>query len=52
MCIIAATDENDNIFMRISGLGSESFEKYKKYSSTFKDSNLLVSDSKSSISQF
>lgn len=52
VCIIAATDENDNIFMRISGLGSESFEKYKKYSSTFKDSNLLVSDSKSSISQF
>ena len=38
--------------MRVSRLWAESFEKYKKYSFIFEDSNLLVSDSKSSINQF
>lgn len=52
VCVIVSTDEYDNIFMKIAGLGPESYEKYKKYSDTFSQAELIVSDSKSSIAQF
>lgn len=52
ICIVVAADENYNYYMRIAGLGSESFEKYKKFSKVFDNAKLLVSDSKQSIGLF
>lgn len=52
VCIIVGIDENDNHFMKVSGIGPESFEKFIKYTNTYKKSNLLIFDSKVCIQQF
>lgn len=52
LCIVIGTDELDNCFMKIVGLGPESFEKFKKVEENFANSTLLVSDSKASIHLF
>lgn len=50
--IVCATDENDHMMMQVSGLGSESFDKYKANEECFKDVDEFISDSKASIQQF
>ena len=50
--IVCATDENDHMMMQVSGLGSESFDKYKANEEYFKDVDEFISDSKASIQQF
>ena len=52
ICIVTAIDENDNILYRISGLGSESEEKYSKYSDYFKNGEMIVSDKNQAIINF
>ena len=37
VAIVCATDENDHMMMQVSGLGSESFDKYKANKDYFKD---------------
>ena len=50
--VICAVDEEDQMIMNITGLGSESFEKYKSNERYFGDVKELISDSKSCIQQF
>ena len=52
VAIICATDENDHMMMQVSGLGSESFDKYKANEEYFEDVKEFISDSKASIQQF
>ena len=52
VCIIVGADDKHNYFMKIAGLGSESFEKYKLFTDKFKETKLLISDSKTSIKMF
>ena len=52
VAIVCATDENDHMMMQISGLGSESFDKYKANKDYFEDVEEFISDSKASIQQF
>ena len=52
VAIVCATDENDHMMMQVSGLGSESFDKYKANKDYFKDVEEFISDSKASIQQF
>lgn len=52
VCILIAIDEYDNHFMKIAGLGPESFEKYIKFTKHFKDSSMIISDSKDAIKLF
>ena len=52
VAIISATDENDHMMMQVSGLGSESFDKYKANEEYFEDVKEFISDSKASIQQF
>lgn len=52
ICLVTAIDENDNALFRISGLGSESLDKYMKYKDYFIQGSTLISDSKSSIKNF
>ena len=52
VAIICATDENDHMMMQVSGLGSESFDKYKANEDYFEDVKEFISDSKASIQQF
>ncbi|QVK17812.1 IS1595 family transposase [Mycoplasmatota bacterium] len=52
VCIVAAIDENDNMLLEIAGVGSESMEKYTKYTDKFMDTTLIISDSKPCIQQF
>ena len=52
VAIVCATDENDHMMMQISGLGSESFDKYKANKDHFEDVKEFISDSKASIQQF
>lgn len=52
VAIVCATDENDHMMMQVSGLGSESFDKYKANKDYFKDVEEFISDSKESIQQF
>ena len=52
VAIISATDENDHMMMQVSGLGSESFDKYKANEDCFEDVKEFISDSKASIQQF
>ncbi len=52
ICLVTAIDENDNILYRISGLGSESLDKYMKFKDFFEESSTLVSDSKAAIKTF
>ena len=51
ICIISAIDENDNMMMKITGLGAESAEKYLECATRFKETEVIVSDSKSCIRQ-
>lgn len=50
--VICAVDDTDHMMMKVTGLGSESFEKYKSHESRFKDVKEFISDSKSCIQQF
>ncbi len=50
--IICAVDDADPVIMNITGLGSESFEKYKANEKYFEDVKELISDSKQCIKQF
>lgn len=49
--VICAVDENDHMIMNITGLGSESFEKYISNEMYFGDIKEIISDSKSCIQQ-
>ena len=49
VAIISAIDENDHMMMQVSGLGSESFDKYKANEDCFEDVKEFISDSKASI---
>lgn len=50
--IICAVDDADYMIMNITGLGSESFDKYKANEKYFEDVKELISDSKQCIKQF
>ena len=52
ICVLSAIDEQDNMILKIVGLGPESLEKYRKEIDRFNESKLIVSDSKSCIQQF
>lgn len=52
VCIVSAIDTNDNMFLRIVGLGSESIDKYTSCKYKFEESKIIVSDSKSCMQQF
>ena len=52
ICLISAVDEYDNIIYRISGLGSESKDKYSRFKDCFSSNCTLVSDSKPCIKNF
>lgn len=52
VCIISALDEQDNMFLKIVGLGSESTEKYKQCLNYMGNVKTIISDSKSCIQQF
>ena len=52
ICVISAVDEYDNMLCRISGLGSESLEKYNQYASYFEEGSTIISDSKTCIKKF
>lgn len=52
ICLVTAVDENDNILYRVSGLGSESLDKYMKYKDFFEEGSTLISDSKPAIKNF
>ena len=49
ICIAAAADSMDNMFLKIVGLDPESIEKYKKCMGYMGDVKKIISDSKSSI---
>lgn len=51
-CVACAIDSNDNMMMKIVGLGPESFEKYESVSDRFDNTDILISDSKACIHQF
>ena len=51
LCIASGIDEHDNMFLKVVGLGSESFEKYKKVFHYFDKVDCLVTDSKTSMNQ-
>lgn len=50
--VVCAVDSNDHMIMKVTGLGAESFDKYKKTENYFKDVIKIISDSKTSIQQF
>ena len=50
--VICVVDEDDHMIMNITGLGSESFEKYKTNEVYFGNVKEIISDSKSCIQQF
>ena len=50
--VVCAIDDNDHMMMKVTGLGSESFEKYKSHKMHFDDVKEFISDSKTSIQQF
>ena len=52
VAIVCATEENDHMMMQVSGLGSESCDKYKANKDYFEDVKEFISDSKASIQQF
>lgn len=52
VCIVSAVDSQDNMFLRIVGLGSESIDKYDTCKYKFENPEIIVSDSKSCIQQF
>lgn len=52
VAIICVTDDNDHMMMRVSGLGSDSFDKYKANKGYFEDVEEFLLDSKASIQQF
>ena len=47
--VVYAIDKNDHMMMQVSGLGNESFDKYKANKDYFKDVDEFISDSKASI---
>ena len=52
VCILTAVDENDNILLRIGGLGPESVDKFMDIKDTIEPNSLLISDDKKSIKTF
>ena len=52
VAIVCATDENDHMMQQVSGLGSESFDKYKANKEYFDDVKEFISDSSASTHQF
>lgn len=52
ICIICGVDDRDHIIMNITGLGSESFDKYERNIEHFENIKTVVSDSKPCIQQF
>ena len=52
ICIVAAVDEHDNMFLRIAGLGMESKEKLEQFSSYFRRDAVIISDDKPCIANF
>ena len=52
ICVVSAIDSEDNMFLRIAGLGSESLEKYESQIDRFKEVKTIVSDSKQCIPHF
>ena len=51
ICIATAIDQEDNMVMKIVGLGNESFEKYKSLYPYLKDIKNIIADSKTCIPQ-
>ena len=52
VCIIAAVDEHDNMFLKIAGLGMESQDKLEQFSSYFHKDSTIISDDKPCIKGF
>ena len=52
VCIMSAVDENDNMFLEIVGLGSETNKFLESIEYKIKDSNVLVSDGKFAYETF
>lgn len=52
ICIVTSVDENDNILLKIAGLGAESKEYYNQFKTQFKKGSTIISDSKASILNF
>ena len=51
ICLASALDEHDNMIIKVVGLGSESFEKYRQIFKYFKDVNYLITDAKTCMPQ-
>lgn len=52
VCVVSAIDINDNMFLKIVGLGAESINKYTMCKYKFEQPQIIVSDSKSCMQQF
>lgn len=52
ICIVSAIDTEDNMFLKVVGLGSESCEKYRKVKKYMNNIETIISDSKPCIQQF
>lgn len=52
VCVLTAIDSNDNYFAKITGLGSENYNKLACYKDGFSHGSTIVSDSKSSNTKF
>lgn len=52
ICIVTAVDENDNMLIKIAGLGAESKEYYNKFVTQFTKESTIISDSKPAIINF
>ena len=52
VCVFSAIDENDNIVMKIAGLGSESLDLLTPFHNYFKGGSTIISDNKACIKNF
>lgn len=52
VCLVTATDENDNILFKIAGLGQESYDKYDQFKNHFVKHSTIISDDKPCIQAF
>ena len=52
VCLVTATDENDNILFKIAGLGQESYDKYYQLKENFVKHSTIISDDNPCIQTF
>jgi len=52
VCVMTATDSQDNMLFEISGFGSETMEMVMNLKDRFEDGSTLITDSKRSFDKF